>query len=403
MKKIYFFIVLILFLTSIAEAQWSFNGTHIFNSNTGNVGIGTSSPATLLEVGKNMTSPEITVHNFGGTGGASFAMIDNASGANWKFKATNAGGFKIRDHASGLDVIGIELNSMANALYIKSGGNVGIGTATPATRLDIAGGNNWDLIGGEGDFRIGNGLYRIKMGIATGGGGAGAAGIMQYGMAGGYNVLKLGSQGNYLLFINGGTQRVGIGTDNPSANLDIQGTLRVADGTQGAGKVLTSDASGVASWASVSTHSIGESYGGGIVFYVYDNGRHGLIAATSDQSSGVHWYNGTNTVTNAVRDQVNAGQFNTERIIINQGVGVYAAQVCANYQGGGFGDWYLPSKSELSLLYNQKDVVGGFGTNAYWSSSEYSSIDAMYVYFVDGTQFYSYKTYGYAVRAIRAF
>ncbi len=36
-------------------------------------------------------------------------------------------------------------------------------------------------------------------------------------------------------------------------------------------------------------HYIGESYGGGIVFYVYDNGRHGLIAATSDQSTSLVW------------------------------------------------------------------------------------------------------------------
>ena len=39
-------------------------------------------------------------------------------------------------------------------------------------------------------------------------------------------------------------------------------------------------------------HFIGESYGGGIVFYVYDNGQHGLIAATADQSTGIQWYNG---------------------------------------------------------------------------------------------------------------
>ncbi len=403
MKKIIIFTFSLLLLAGISEAQWSFNGTHIYNSNTGNVGIGNSSPGTLLEVGKNMTEPAITVHNLGGTGGATYSMVDNASGANWKFKATSTGGFKIRDHANLLDVFTIEPNSAANALYINSAGNIGINTATPAARLDIAGGNNWNLVGGEGDFRIGNGLFRLKIGVALEGGGAGAAGIMQYGMTGGYNVLRLGSQGNYLLFINGGSQRVGIGTDSPTAKLDIQGTLRVADGTQGAGKVLTSDASGVASWANASTHFIGESYGGGKVFYVYDNGQHGLIAATTDQSAGIQWYNGTNTVTNAKRDQVNAGLHNTERIIINQGAGSYAAQICANYQGGGFGDWYLPSLGELNLLYNQKDVVGGFGTNAYWSSDEYSNTDAMYQYFIDGTQWYAYKYYAFAVRAIRAF
>jgi len=41
------------------------------------------------------------------------------------------------------------------------------------------------------------------------------------------------------------------------------------------------------------THYIGESYGGGLVFYVYDGGQHGLIAATTDQSAAKKWYNGT--------------------------------------------------------------------------------------------------------------
>ena len=44
-------------------------------------------------------------------------------------------------------------------------------------------------------------------------------------------------------------------------------------------------------------HFIGESYGGGIVFSISDNGQHGLIAATADQSTGIQWYNGTNRFT----------------------------------------------------------------------------------------------------------
>lgn len=40
----------------------------------------------------------------------------------------------------------------------------------------------------------------------------------------------------------------GIGVANPQAKLDVAGTFKLADGTQGAGKVLTSDASGNASW-----------------------------------------------------------------------------------------------------------------------------------------------------------
>jgi hypothetical protein len=156
------------------------------------------------------------------------------------------------------------------------------------------------------------------------------------------------------------------------------------------------------SWVT-NTHYIGESYGGGIVFYIYDNGQHGLIAATADQSPGIYWYNGSYTITNAVRDQVNAGRFNTERIIINQGAGSYAAQICANYQGGGYGDWYLPSKYELNLLYIQKAVVGGFASSFYWSSSEYDANDARLQDFGSGNQYYFNKLNTFSVRAVRAF
>jgi len=41
---------------------------------------------------------------------------------------------------------------------------------------------------------------------------------------------------------------VGIGITTPSSNLDIAGNIKITDGTQGVGKVLTSDANGLASW-----------------------------------------------------------------------------------------------------------------------------------------------------------
>jgi hypothetical protein len=157
-----------------------------------------------------------------------------------------------------------------------------------------------------------------------------------------------------------------------------------------------------------SVHKIGDSYGGGIVFYVYDNGRHGLIAATTDQNTGlVGWTTATytNTVSNAARDGIKGGQDNTERIIIQAGAGTYAAQLCANYNGGNFGDWYLPSKYELNLLYLQQNIVGGFASNFYWCSTEQGATYAYVQMFSTGSQNYTNKTSsgGCYVRAIRAF
>lgn len=107
--------------------------------------------------------------------------------------------------------------------------NIGIGTPTPATRLDIAGVNGWNLAGTEGDMRIGNSSFRLKFGVALSGGGAGAANIMQYGQPGGFNVLSLGAQGNQVLFVNGSNASVGIGLNNPATKLDVNGTTTTSN------------------------------------------------------------------------------------------------------------------------------------------------------------------------------
>lgn len=47
-------------------------------------------------------------------------------------------------------------------------------------------------------------------------------------------------------------QNVGIGTTTPNEKLHVIGSIKVVDGTEGAGKVLTSDATGKGTWQAVS-------------------------------------------------------------------------------------------------------------------------------------------------------
>jgi hypothetical protein len=54
---------------------------------------------------------------------------------------------------------------------------------------------------------------------------------------------------NALTVLRNGT--IGVGTTNPTAKLEVNGNIKITDGTQGANKVLTSDASGAASWGSL--------------------------------------------------------------------------------------------------------------------------------------------------------
>jgi hypothetical protein len=195
-------------------------------------------------------------------------------------------------------------------------------------------------------------------------------------------------------------------------------TIDIAHGGTGlntaglSGQALTSSAAGTLTWTNVSeltgAHYIGESFGGGIVFYVYDNGKHGLIVATEDQSTGVSWYNGSYITTNALRDGVNAGLLNTERIIFSQGAGNYAAQIAANYKGGGYGDWYLPSAYELGLLHIQRALFFT-GPNViiyYYSSNENPSNNMQVMCYRFSTALYNtylLKSNILRVRAIRAF
>jgi hypothetical protein len=188
------------------------------------------------------------------------------------------------------------------------------------------------------------------------------------------------------------------------------GTGLAATGTDG--QVLTSTNSGTLTWTG--THYIGESYGGGKVFFVYDNGKHGLIAASSDQSNAIRWFGGSNTNTRARGNGVGAGLKNTAIIIANQGPvdgNAFAATICNEYYvtetvglvTTTYGDWYLPSKYELNLLYLKKSEVGGFANWYYWSSTEIDSGWSSLQYFANGVNYRVNKNLTYAVRAIRAF
>ena len=137
---------------------------------------------------------------------------------------------------------------------------------------------------------------------------------------------------------------------------------------------------------------------------IYPRKIEGLIAATADQSEGIQWWNGTNIVTGATGTAIGTGLTNTNAIIAAQGSGSYAASIARDYNGGGYTDWFLPSKDELNQLYvNKAAIGGGFEGDYYWSSTEYDSRYAWVQDFNFGNQNYSYKDATFYVRAVRAF
>ena len=244
------------------------------------------------------------------------------------------------------------------------------------------------------------------------------------------SILKIILLTLFFLISLGLNAQTGIGTSTPdaSAKLDVSSTTKgflPPRMTTVQRNAIASPATGLTiynttinafqvyngtAWYST-VHFIGESYGGGIVFYIYDNGQHGLIATTLDQAH-INWVNGTMRYTGATGDGLNAGAMNTALIVATQmadnQTGNFAAKVCADFSitvdGTTYGDWYLPSKYELNLLYLQKMVVGYFRSDDYWSSTEYTNGLAWYQNFGVGSQYFLYgKDLVHYVRPIRAF
>lgn len=187
--------------------------------------------------------------------------------------------------------------------------------------------------------------------------------------------------------------------------------------------VLKQDAT-MAKWqvsSPITTYAVGDFAQGGIVFWLDKTCRHGLVCAKSDQSSGVRWFAGTYMPTRATGDGIYAGAANTA-IAINSKVDIgddgsnYAAQICNDLQitegATTYDDWYLPSKYELGLMYEDKATIdvtalenggAGFASDWYWSSTEVAYYFAWSQGFGLGFQYDDFQSGIKDVRAVRAF
>jgi len=176
---------------------------------TGHVGIGDTSPAALLTVGSSdafqVNSSGRVLANFGasGAGNLAYSFVDD----------TNTGLYR-----SAADEMRFQTNG-ADRLSITATGNVGIGTTTPSSKLDIVGTNAAAAVSGS----AANGGLRVQGGDAT----VMSLDLGVVGGVGGHSWIQSRSKVDYSsnlnLVLNPNGGNVGIGTTVPTQLLDVVG------------------------------------------------------------------------------------------------------------------------------------------------------------------------------------
>ena len=152
------------------------------------------------------------------------------------------------------------------------------------------------------------------------------------------------------------------------AKLALLAVSLLLDHTVEARGTVSTEGSNGNSYKLIATYELGDNGPlGGKVYYVDDSGEHGLEAKAADEINSLTW-----------SDAVKAA-------------GTY-----------GFG-WHLPTKTELKMLYEHRNVVRGFAIDDYWSSTELDINSAWIQGFGNGDQDRYNKYSKLSVRAVRDF
>lgn len=183
-------------------------------------------------------------------------------------------------------------------------------------------------------------------------------------------------------------------------------------------------------------YELGTEDFGGIIFYLDETGKHGLVVAKQDlvegsnmgeggTSEGYEWGCMETEVVGAAFEEIGSGLGNSQAIVdaecISENGGITAAEAVleheVEFEVEGeivvYDDWYLPSKSELEVLFNtlgpgsELSEIGAFEEDHfahYWSSTETSNSFAWLVSYSHGTVFTTgKKNLSFRVRPIRSF
>jgi hypothetical protein len=209
---------------------------------SGNVGIGTTIPGAKLEVngggangGMLLYSGASSSYTFLGLGRTTYeAMIAMSPGPGNFSPGSQAGDLVIR--SEGKNILFTTDSGSTNQMYLKNGGNVGIGTITPNALLSLGGGSGIKQLIYDGNLNYNSG-FGVNLGLAPnamtffmgyGDGTTGQAGSANFSIVSANHgwPFNTGSNTDFAtLFTITHGGNVGIGTTNPQSLLAVNGSI----------------------------------------------------------------------------------------------------------------------------------------------------------------------------------
>jgi len=209
---------------------WANGGLGFYNYNSGatalyigpgnNVGIGTTNPSALLDVYGSLGSTRVS--------GNQITHVYNAeANPRWQIDrdAGGSGLAGIKFGSGGVSALDTTIARISGGGISVTGGNVGIGTTNPGSKLELS--------------SIAQTVLMITGDSDNAGGDAGYTGItLSWAGAEKWNIGPAGTGGNGLVFRRGGssndviidaTGNVGIGTTSPTHKLAVNGTIRAKE------------------------------------------------------------------------------------------------------------------------------------------------------------------------------